>query len=568
MTESTPPSSPGRLRSTNMRVRDIMVSAPMTCPPDTPIADAAHMMAERRVSSILVSSGDELLGIWTEHDALAHDFNDPEALEIPISEVMSSPVATISTDASASDAAMRFKHQGLRHFVALDENGGVAGLITQSDVVFNHGVEWFMRLQAVDSVLHGTPPVAGPEETAASVAHRLHQSHADAMVVHDPEGGLGILTERDVVRYIAARHPDCPAWEVSTRPLQTVMHTDSLFNARNLMVKQGFRHLGVVDARGELMGLIGFADIIASIEHGYVEELELALEERDSALRASEERYRALVELSPDAIAVHRDGELLFINPAGARLLGANSPEDLVGKPLEDILEHDADDSVAALIATETGATPREARLRPRGTAVIDVELSARPITYGGETAWQLILRNITERKRMEDELRRLATTDQLTGICNRPHFETLLDKAISGADRYERGFALIMFDLDQFKAVNDELGHDAGDRILREVVERLSPRLRDSDVFCRWGGEEFLILAYANDETTAGTLADKLRQELRNSVSTEVTGPITASFGVAAFREGETRTQLLKRLDETLYRAKRNGRDRVETAD
>jgi len=568
MTGSASTGGPGLLRSTNMRVRDIMVSAPMTCPPDTPIAEAARMMAERRVSSILVGTADELLGIWTEHDALAHDFNDPAALDIPISEVMSSPVATISADASASDAAMRFKQQGFRHFVALDGNGEVAGLITQSDVVFNHGVEWFMRLQTVESVLRGAPPVAGPEETASSVAHRLHQGHADAMVVYDPEGGLGILTERDVVRYIAARHAECPAWQVATRPLQTVVHTDSLFNARNLMVKQGFRHLGVVDAGGELLGLIGFADIIASIEHGYIEELELALEERDSELRASEERYRALVELSPDAIGVHRSGELLFINPAGARLLGAASPEDLVGKPLEEILQHDADDSVADLISTETGATPREARLHPRGGRAIDVELSARPIIYGGETAWQLILRNITERKRMEDELRRLATTDQLTGICNRPHFETLLDKAISGAGRYGRGFALIMFDLDQFKAVNDELGHDAGDRILREVVERLSPRLRDSDVFCRWGGEEFLVLAHENDETTARALADKLRTELRESVSTEATGPITASFGVAAFRAGESRTRLLKRLDETLYRAKRNGRDRVESAD
>jgi len=552
------------LRSTNLRVRDIMVGAPMSCPPDTPVADAACMMAQRNVSSILVRAQDQLLGIWTERDALGHDLDDPDSLDQPISEVMSSPVATISVEASASDAAMRFKQQGFRHFVAIDENGDIAGLITQSDVVFNHGVEWFMRMQTVDSVLRGPPPVAGPGESTSTVARRLHQSRADAMVVHDPDGGIGILTERDVVRYIAARRPECAAWEVSSRPLQTVTRTDSLFNARNLMVKRGFRHLGVVDNSGELVGLIGFADIISSIEHGYVEELELALEERDSELRASEERYRALVELSPDAIAVHREGRLLFINPAGARLLGADSTEALVGESLARILSGD-DESIHALLTTETGSSPREARLSPRGVREIDGELSARPISYGGEEAWQLILRDISERKRMEQELRRLATTDQLTGIYNRPHLETLLDKAINEAGRYRRGFALIMFDLDRFKEVNDAFGHDAGDRILRQVVDCLAPRLRDSDVFCRWGGEEFVVLAHENDEDTALSLAEELRTTLRESVTTEVTGPVTASFGVVVFHAGETRAQLLKRLDEALYRGKGNGRDRVE---
>lgn len=565
MTDRSPNGGFTSVRSVDMRVRDIMIGAPMACAPDTPIAEAARMMAERSVSSILVQEGRELLGIWTEHDALAHDLEDPRALDIPISQVMSAPVATISDDAKVNDAALRFKQQGMRHFVVTDESGAPAGLITQTDVVSNHGVEWFMRLQSVESVLQGAPPVAGPDESTSAVARRLHDSRDDAMVVRDPEGGIGILTERDVVRYIANRHADCPAWEISSRPLQTVRTSDSLFNARNLMVKRGFRHLGVVDADDQLVGLIGFANIIASIEHGYIEELEMALEERDSALRASEERYRTLVELSPDAIAVHRDGELLFINPAGARLLGADSPDDLIGTSLTELLH--ADDATATDLLT--GApTPRHARLTLIDGGEIDVEVSSSAVTYEGETVWQLVMRDITERKRMEDELRRLATTDQLTGLFNRPHFETLLDKAISSAPRYKRGFALLMFDLDRFKDVNDELGHDAGDRILSEVVECLSPRLRESDVFCRWGGEEFLILAHEIDEESAHALAEKLRTTLRESVVTEATGPVAASFGVAVYREGETRERMLKRLDEALYRAKKGGRDRVELAE
>lgn len=561
------PMSP-RMRTTDMQVGDIMVNSPVSCSPDTAIADAARTMAEHRVSSILVFDNEEVVGIWTEHDALGHDLDHRDAFDTPIAEVMSTPVATISFDATVNDAALRFKQQGLRHFVVVDGDGRPVGLITQSDVVFSHGVEWFMRLQPVETVLRGVPPIAAADELTSTVAHRLHETHSDAIVVHDPEGELGILTERDIVRYIAARHEDCPAWQIASRPLQTVTPNDSLFNARNLMVNQGFRHLGVIDARGQLTGLIGFADILASIEHGYIEELELALAERDSALRASEERYRALVELSPDAIAVHREGRLLFINPAGARLLDASRPDDLIGTSLADFLTANEPEERERLIASDTGNTSLEARLRRLDGEEIDVELAASRITYADETAWQIVLRDITERKLMEAELRRLATTDQLTGICNRPHFESMLNQAIREAGRYGRHFALLMFDLDNFKEINDALGHDAGDRILCRVVDCLSPRLRESDLFVRWGGEEFVILAPEIDDEGAATLAGKLQETLRESVSTTATGAVTASFGVAVYRDGETREQLFKRLDEALYGAKRGGRDRVHLAE
>ncbi len=545
-----------------------MVSGPVSCPPETAIADAAKTMAEHRVSSILVAEGEQVLGIWTEHDALGHDLEHRAALDTPISEVMSSPVATIPSDATVNDAALRFKQQGLRHFVVVDADGNPTGLITQSDVVFSHGVEWFMRLQPVEAVLRGVPPIAEADEYTSAVAHRLHDTRSDAVVVRDPEGQPGILTERDIVRYIASRQEDCPAWQIASRPLQTVTAGDSLFNARNLMVTQGFRHLGVIDGNGQLIGLIGFADILASIEHGYIEELELALAERDSALRASEERYRALVELSPDAILVYHDDRLLFINPAGTRLLGASDADELIGKSLDDFLCASESDERTELFAIGTGDASLETRLRRRDGEEIDVELAASRITYADETAWQIVLRDITERKRMESELRRLATTDQLTGIYNRPHFEAMLNKAISEATRYERRFALLMFDIDHFKDINDALGHDAGDRILYRVVECLLPRLRESDVFARWGGEEFVILAPEIDDEGAATLADKLLETLRESVTTEATGPVTASFGVAVYRDGETREKLFKRLDEAMYAAKRGGRNQVRLAD
>jgi len=569
---NTPQSAPerARLRASDLTVGQIMSSGLLECTPDTPVAEAARRMAQKRNSSIIVRDGDALLGIWTERDALGHQLTRPESYDTPIRDVMSAPVATMHADTSVSDAAARFKRYRIRHYVVVNSDERPCGLITQSDVVLNHGVEWFMRLQPVRSVLGDPPPVAGPELPTSRVAQEMYTAHRDALVVLDPDGTRGIVTERDIVQYIAARQADRPAWEIASRPLQTVQEDDSLFHARNLMVAQGFRHLGVVDARDDLIGLIGFGEILATIEYGYIEELELALEERDSALRASEERYRALVELSPDAIAVHSDDCIRFINPAGATLLGADEPANVVGRSFDEFLQDNNGPSAEQRLAAmhrDAGSAPREERLVRLDGRRIDVELSATSITYNDQVAWQIVIRDITRRKDLERELRRLATTDQLTGIHNRPHFEAHLDQAIREAGRYGTELGILMYDLDHFKQVNDALGHDAGDRVLQATVRRVASNLRDSDVFARWGGEEFMLLAPGIGVDGVMHLAEKLRGALRD-LDTGFEPRVTASFGVAMYQAGENREQLLKRVDDALYRAKAAGRDCVLIAD
>lgn len=560
----------GRGRANELTVGQIMSTALLECTPDTAVADAARRMAQQHNSSILVRNGDMLLGMWTEHDALRHQIAHPGAFDIPIYKVMSAPVATMPASTSVSDAAARFKRNDVRHYVVIDSEERPCGVVTQSDVVMNHGVEWFMRLQPVRSVLGERPTVAGPELMISQAAQRMYAHDRDALVVLDPDGVLGILTERAVVRYIAGRQSDRPAYEIASRPLKTVTRDDSLFYARNLMVAHGFRHIGVVDEEGDLIGLIGFGEILRTIEYGYIEELETALAERDSALRASEQRYRALVELSPDAIAVHAHRRILFINPAGAILLGADGPPSVVGRKFDDFLQPvdgDASGTRLASLERNSGSAPQEECLVRLDGRPIDVELSVTAITYNEQRAWQVVMRNITRRKQLERELRRLAITDQLTGIYNRPHFESHLDQAIREADRYGTGFSVLMFDIDRFKEVNDALGHDAGDRVLQDTVRHVGDNLRESDVFARWGGEEFMVLAPGIGADGAASLAEKIREALRR-VGTGLDRPVTASFGVAVYDSNEDRERLIKRLDDALYRAKAGGRDRVLVAE
>jgi len=559
-----------RNRLDGQAVAHVMSTDLLACEPDTSIADAARRMYAARHSAILVRSGGDVLGIWTDQDALAQDLAGTDATRTPVSRVMSSPVATIPSQLSVSEATTRFKRQGLQHYVVIDEQSRPCGFLSRRDLVVNHGVEWFMRLHAVRDALDGAAPIAGPGLRASEAMRKMHSEGMDALIVRAPDGTVAALTNRDIMAYLGARVADLPAYRLAHSPLPTIDQDDSLFRARNMLVDQDVRHLGVTDATGTLIGLIGTREILGSIDRGYVDDLELALEQRDDALRTSAERYRALVERSPDAIAVHRDQRILFINPAGARLLGAQAPGHVMGRSMADFLVETHDlppEERTAFLERESGSTPREERLLRMDQREIDVEMSTLPITYAEHRAWQIVMRDITRRKELERELRLMATTDQLTGIYNRPHFDEHLQQAIREVDRYDGTLCIIMFDLDRFKQINDELGHDGGDEVLKRVVARVREKLRDTDVFARWGGEEFMVLAPGIDRAGGERLADKLRAAVR-TVEAAPKQPVTASFSAAMYRRGEQAQRLLKRLDNALYAAKRSGRDRIELAD
>lgn len=159
------------------------------------------------------------------------------------------------------------------------------------------------------------------------------------------------------------------------------------------------------------------------------------------------------------------------------------------------------------------------------------------------------------------------AVTDPLTQLFNRQYLNERLDAELERSDRYGAPFSLIMFDVDHFKSINDTFGHDAGDRVLQRAAEVTSLTMRKTDVCARWGGEEFLILAVETDEAHAVAAAERLRACLEAQEFEGELPRVTASFGVASFHRGDTRANLLKRVDTCLYAAKRTGRNRVVAA-
>ena len=182
---------------------------------------------------------------------------------------------------------------------------------------------------------------------------------------------------------------------------------------------------------------------------------------------------------------------------------------------------------------------------------------------WGQVEHYVAVFHDISEQKRLEQELERVASTDRLTGTYNRLRFDSELDSALARFHRYGTETALLMFDMDHFKWLNDTRGHDAGDRVLREVTERVTARIREPDTLARWGGEEFILILPETDLDGALELAERLRRAVDDEPVADA-GRVTISQGVTTMEPGDDADSVLKRLDNALYRAKEAGRNTV----
>jgi diguanylate cyclase (GGDEF)-like protein len=165
---------------------------------------------------------------------------------------------------------------------------------------------------------------------------------------------------------------------------------------------------------------------------------------------------------------------------------------------------------------------------------------------------------------------RRLASTDELTQLANRRHFDEALRAEVMRAERFADPVAVVVADLDNFKEVNDRFGHDAGDRVLQSFADVIRANVRDVDLPARYGGEEFTVLLPGTDAEGGRQLAERLRTELEElsiPAGGDASVRVTCSFGVAGFPEAKTAPALLRAADRALYRAKAAGKNAVAVA-
>lgn len=289
----------------------------------------------------------------------------------------------------------------------------------------------------------------------------------------------------------------------------------------------------------------------------------------EKALQETQDSYHALVDSSPDAILVHRHGSILFGNRAAVTLFRADETRDLTGRYITELLHPDCHEIALQRIA-EVEENQNEQRYIEEKIVcfdgqVLDVEVGSSPTYYAGGVAVQTVLRDITTRKAEQDRVWHQANFDNLTGLPNRSLFMDRLDQMISRCDREGHSAALLFIDLDHFKAVNDTLGHDNGDELLRQVAKRLDACLRKTDTAARLGGDEFTVILPTLISTDALVIvAKRLLAALAEPFELPGgIGRISGSIGGAVYpRDGKCIADLLSVADLSMYQAKQAGRN------
>jgi diguanylate cyclase (GGDEF)-like protein/PAS domain S-box-containing protein len=293
----------------------------------------------------------------------------------------------------------------------------------------------------------------------------------------------------------------------------------------------------------------------------------------ETAARQNEARFRSLVQHSSDVIIVTRaNGTMRFVSPSANRVFGYD-PSEMVGRPISTLLHPDDRDRASSLfesVSRTPGVTgPVEWRFRQPDGSWLSAEILATNLT-GDPTVRGIVLntRDVSERKRLEEQLTHQAFHDPLTGLANRALFRDRVSHALALAQRQSNPITVLFLDLDDFKRVNDSLGHAEGDRLLISAAERFLSCARAADTVARLGGDEFAILL----EHAAGPDG---RTELLERLATAMGHPftlsgnqlqVTASIGVATAGAGETADDLLRNADVAMYAAKRRGKGRSET--
>jgi diguanylate cyclase (GGDEF)-like protein/PAS domain S-box-containing protein len=325
----------------------------------------------------------------------------------------------------------------------------------------------------------------------------------------------------------------------------------------------------------QALAVLALAGLVFTIQLiGWVFE---AKERSDSALVEAEARFRGSFDGAPIGIGLlGTDGRLLQANPAFGAIVG-RSPSQLVGVSLED-LTHEDDRQVSGmwsdqLFGSETATLQFEVRLLHADGRAVWVSLSASCIddATGAPLYGICQIEDVTDRRAMNEVIAHAAIHDPLTDLPNRTLFMDRLQGALGRTARSAGTVMVAFVDLDHFKVINDSMGHEWGDRVLRLVADRINEAVRPNDTVARFGGDEFVVMCDAvPDEAAAFDLADRITSNLARPLIVEgLETFVTASIGIALARSHDVSPErLLSDADSAMYRAKESGRASTEMYD
>ena len=297
----------------------------------------------------------------------------------------------------------------------------------------------------------------------------------------------------------------------------------------------------------------------------------------ENSLKKSVEFFKILSENIPSIVGLYRE-KIAYINPFGLKILGYTeetikelNPLDLIDVREEEKLK--LLENMKRRLNGESFDEKYTLKVKRKNGETFWGEIIARTVFFENKWTGLVIIADVSDRvvkelnlQKEKDIFKEISELDDLTNIANRRSFDERLDNSISDAMLKNAKFSLIMFDIDRFKEINDTLGHQAGDAVLSELAFLIKENIRKDDFFARFGGEEFMIISKNIGVRGAVELAEKLRLKIETyGFSLKIN--VKCSFGVTGYKRNDTAESIVKRADEALYKAKENGRNRVESA-
>jgi diguanylate cyclase (GGDEF)-like protein/PAS domain S-box-containing protein len=332
--------------------------------------------------------------------------------------------------------------------------------------------------------------------------------------------------------------------------------------------------------QGSDFGLFQSAVVLEEQVRRRTADLEAALRENDRItrdLRESEARFHGLVSQSLVGIATIENGRFGYTNAKFDDIFGYERGEMRQLGPVDIAIEPDkagVAETLRQRVAGEVDAVHYLCRARRKDGRIVDIENHGSAMDLGGKRLLITLVQDISDRiqaqrevNTLQEQLRDQAVRDSLTGLHNRRYLDEALERELLRAEREGYCVSVVIGDLDRFKAVNDLHGHLAGDEVLRAFADLTLRHVRATDICCRYGGEEFLLVLPGMSGAHAAERAEQLRREAAASPTAWNGSPITmtASFGVGTFpQHGATPDELIAAADEALYAAKAAGRNRV----
>ncbi len=556
------------------KISSIISRDVITLNPDESLRSAIEKMHSGKVSCIVVTEDKKPVGILTERDVIQFIGNNIDLNMTKLTAVMKSPVIAVSEEMEIPEAANIMAAKGLRRLLIVDKEHIITGIVTQTDIIRNMSMDSFISLKKVEQIMNRRIISVSKKEKLLKAIEIMMENHISCVVVIEDNKPAGIVTERDITRAVTENRVSENVEEIMTSSVITAHKNVNLYDAKKLMAKNNFRRLIIVDSGDNVIGIITQTDIMRDLRSDYIALLENILKEKSRELLESEIKYRTLVEQSLEGIMIIQEGLIKFINPTLLNILNYEE-EEIIGEDIFRFILPDyrelLSENLRKLSDSRKIKAPLELRMLHKDGDGVIMEVLATMIQYEGNPAILATLRDITDKKKTEEELKRLVITDDLTGLFNQRYFYIQFPKEVEKVKRYTRSLSILLIDIDRFKDYNDKYGHWEGNQVLQRLGDLLAKNIRTIDTAFRYGGEEFTVLLPETKCDNALLVAERIRDSVIRTVFYPFTLDgkpeiinLTVSIGATEFHSEDNEKSFLKRADNAMYQAKNSGRNTV----